>query len=286
VHQVRAVARKGAGDKAAALAEYEKALATPDARNNTDVQARLISSMARELGVDEAIGRLGDKVDTQPSWQLLALQLYQTAERYDEAIRLLEKMEPKREQLAEPLRKQYLRLAGLIYSAAKPMPQPQKALDAYVELLALEPDSLDVLNNLACLLVDTMRPADPNRAFTYSQRAMDVMTARGHIEPLIQDTHGWVMVHIPQRQAQGTNLLADVVARDPAFPDAYYHLGVAYMKQDQPQRAIPQLQRARQLIDQLEQKGATQYAQLKTQVQEALDKAQLLTQEQASSRLN
>jgi cellulose synthase operon protein C len=283
VYQVRAVAHKGNGDKAAALAEYEKALATPDAQKMPEIQARLISSMARELGVDEAIRRMGDKIETQPTWQLLALQLYQAGGRYDEAVRLLEKMEPTHKELPEPQQKQYLRLAGLIYSAAKPMPQPQKALDAYVSLLQMEPDSLDVLNNLACLLIDTMRPADPNRAFTYSQRAIDLMNQRGQIQPLIQDTHGWVMVHIPQRQEQGTNLLADVVARDPDFPDVFYHLGVAYMMQNQPQRAIPQFERAKAMIEQFEQKGTTQYADLKSQVESELTKAQALVRDAQAS---
>ncbi len=274
VHQIRAIAQKGAGDKDAALAEFEKALASKEATELPDVRARIIASMAREIGVNEAVDRMGDKLKSDPGWQLLAIQLYQTAGQYDQAIGLIERMESQESKLNDAQRKQYLRLTGLIYSLAKPTPQAQKSLVAYVKLLDIEPDSVDVLNNLACLLVDTMQPADPFRAYTYSRRAMDVMTQRGQIEPLIQDTHGWVMTHMPDRQAEGINLLTEVVGRDPAFPDAYYHLGMAYLNQDQAARALGPLQRAKRMIEELEQKGVTDYAALKTQVNEALAKAE------------
>ncbi len=271
IYQTRAIAHNGAGDPAAALAEFEKALATPEARQHAEVQAQLIAAMAREIGVRDAIRHMGDKIDTDPAWQLLALQLYQSGDMHDEAIGLLERMDESK--LTEAQLRQYLRHAGMIYSSARPMPRAQQALDAYVKLLEIEPDAMDVLNNLACLLIDTMRPADPNRAFTYSQRAMDLMNQRGQIQPLIQDTHGWVMTHIPQRQVQGMNLLAEVVSRNPSFPEAYYHLGVAYLKQSEPRRAIPHLERARQMIDQMEPDRARQYTQLRSDVEAALAQA-------------
>lgn len=273
-YHARALARKGRGDKTEALAEYERALATDDAVQNPGITAQLIQSLGREIGTDEAIRRMGDRVKTDPTWKLLAVQLYHNASDYPAAIALLEELDAARDSLNPAQKRQFLQLAGVIYSSAKPLPDPDKAHLAYLDLLEMNPNDVQALNNVACLLVDTKRPADPVGAAGYSQRAMDLMIQQGRLEPLIQDTHGWVLTHLPNRMAEGILLLQQVVASNPQFPEAYYHLGDAYLRDKQPQRAIDPLTRAQQMLNDAIAKGQPVDPDLKARVDQALIQAQ------------
>lgn len=273
-HHARARARKGLGEKSEALAEFERALATDDAVQNPGVTAQLIRSLGQEIGAEEAIRQMGDRVTTDPGWKLLAIQLYQSADDYTAAITLLEEMEAAKADLNEAQKRQYLQLAGVVYSSAKPLSDPRKAYDAYLELLEMNRDDIQALNNVACLLVDTMRPADPVTAVGFSQRAMDLMVQQGRLEPLIQDTHGWVLTHLPDRMAQGISLLQQVVASNPPFPEAYFHLGNAYLRDNQPQRALQPLTQAQQMLVTAEQNNQPVDLDLKMKVEQSLSQAQ------------
>src|SRR5690606_39147232 len=113
-YHARALARKGRGDKTEALAEYERALATDDAVQNPGITAQLIQSLGREIGTDEAIRRMGDRVKTDPTWKLLAVQLYHNASDYPAAIALLEELDAARDSLNPAQKRQFLQLAGVI----------------------------------------------------------------------------------------------------------------------------------------------------------------------------
>src|SRR5690606_19721543 len=86
VHHFRALAHKGLGDRAAALAEYERGIARAEARQDQAGVTQLIQSLAREIGADEAIQQMGDRLETDPGWQLLALNLYQQSGQSDAAV--------------------------------------------------------------------------------------------------------------------------------------------------------------------------------------------------------
>src|SRR5690606_25742767 len=98
---------------------------------------------AREIGADEAIQQMGDRLETDPGWQLLALNLYQQSGQSDAAVALLRKVDQAK--LSPTQKQQYLRIAGLIYSSAKPVPMSEEARDAYMQLLELNPEAVDVL---------------------------------------------------------------------------------------------------------------------------------------------
>lgn len=281
VHHARALAHKGMGDRSAALGEFEKAISRAEAEQNGAATAQLIQSLGREIGVTEAIRHIGDRINTDPAWQLLALQLYHASGESAAAVALLEQMD--QTALTDVQRAQYLRMAGLIYSSTRPLPMANEAYDAYIQLLDLNPNAVDVLNNLAYLLVDTMRPARPEQAVTYSQKAMDLLAREGRIEPIIQDTHGWVLTHLPDRLDEGINVLSAIVNRGADFPDVYYHLGEAYLKKESADLALTQLRRAQAVIADAEAQGMQQYDELKLRVEDAIYRAEALARQKAAS---
>ncbi len=48
--------------------------------------------------------------------------------------------------------------AAVMYQIAKPTPMVDKAYAAYKRWIAIQPDNLEALNNLACLLADNYNP--------------------------------------------------------------------------------------------------------------------------------
>src|SRR5690606_22632050 len=105
----------------------------------------------------------------------------------------------------------------------------------------------------------------------------------GRTEPIIQDTHGWVLTHLPDRLDEGINVLSAVVNRGADFPDVYYHLGEAYLKKGSAEFAIPQLRRAQSVIADAESRGVRHYDSLKLQVNDALARAEALARQKAAA---
>src|SRR5690606_34755751 len=136
-----------------------------EARNDQAGIGQLIQSLGREIGADDAIRHMGDRIDTEPAWQLLALHLYHQSNQLDAGLALLNRVDQSK--LTDVQKQQFLRIAGLIYSSVSPVPMAEEARDAYLQLLDLDPDAIDVLNNLAYLLMDTMRPSQPEQAVIY-----------------------------------------------------------------------------------------------------------------------
>ncbi|GEM_PF-2803392 len=281
VYHFRAMAQKGLNDRAAALAEYERGIARAEARNDQAGIGQLIQSLGREIGADDAIRHMGDRIDTEPAWQLLALHLYHQSNQLDAGLALLNRVDQSK--LTDVQKQQFLRIAGLIYSSVSPVPMAEEARDAYLQLLDLDPDAIDVLNNLAYLLMDTMRPSQPEQAVIYSQRAMDLLSRQGRSELAVQDTHGWILTHLPGRLDEGLNILLEVANRGADFPDVYYHLGEAYLRKGSVDNAIPQLERAQQVINDAEARGFQHYGTLKVRVEQALDRARLAARDKAAA---
>jgi hypothetical protein len=98
---------------------------------------------------------------------------------------------------------------------------------------------------------------------------MDLMNSARTKDPFIQDTHGWVLIHIPERRAMGINLLYDVVGSQP-LPDAYYHLGEGFLLDNNPAEALRQLNAAQQL----QEKQPSGDPELSNKIADAIARAQ------------
>ena len=64
-----------------------------------------------------------------------------------------------------------------MYQIAKPTPLVDKAYDAYVQWLKIEPNNLEALNNIACLLADNYNPPRASERMKYANLAVSKMAA-------------------------------------------------------------------------------------------------------------
>src|SRR5687768_11395366 len=129
------------------------------------------------------------------------------------------------EKLQVGVRESALRFGAMLYLVQK---QADKSAKLYERLLTLSPNDVISLNNMACLLAETVQPPRPQDGIKYSQHAYALMQSAGRRDPIIMDTHGWLLTLTGQVD-QGIELLRAAREIRP-IPDVHYHLGEAYLK--------------------------------------------------------
>ncbi|MGB7159457.1 MAG: tetratricopeptide repeat protein [Tepidisphaeraceae bacterium] len=270
-YNVRAVAKRYSNNKDGAMQDFESALAVAGEQRNEQAAQTIISTVAREIGVDEALVRILPRAEQENRWRLVAAQLYQAKGNFERAAEMVERVLADGDKLAPNEREQALRFAGGVYLMYRPEPQAAKAYDAYLKLLDLRSNDLGSLNNMACLLAEAMSPPRLPEALKYSQKAYQLMTESGIREPLIMDTHGW-MLTLNDRPQEGIDVLRQAVSLK-SFPEVHYHLGEAYLKTASPEDAQKQFEMAAEQIRQADEKKQDIDPALRTRVDAALAKA-------------
>lgn len=116
--------------------------------------------------------------------------------------------------------------------------QDKKALETYEKILALQPKSPIVKNNMAVLLIDKF-PSDENL-----RRAQDLTADFANSRnPVLIDTLAWLHYKM-KNYPQAISLLESVLVKDIEAPELRYHLGMAYLKNGSPEKAKTELTRA------------------------------------------
>src|SRR5437870_5197445 len=138
---------------------------------------------------------------------------------------------------------------------------------------------VEALNNLASLIAENPRGADPQKAMQYSKMAYAIMENNTTFYPHIADTHGWILILNGQLE-EGIDILKQATdekygERRPA--EAFYHLGEAYLKKSINEEAITNLERAIQIFDESTKKGVFVDPDLKNKATAALAKAKTKT---------
>src|SRR5205823_659158 len=95
-----------------------------------------------------------------------------------------------------------------------------KARDYYEKLLALRPDFVPALNNLAYLYAERLNQLD--KAFDLAQKAHDVAPA----EATVADTLGWILYRKGDYQ-RALALLEEAGQKMADNPEVQFHLGMA-----------------------------------------------------------
>ena len=279
VRQVRATAKSRLGAKDDALGEWEKAITLADKERDDSAVIMIMQSVAKELGVAQVMPRVLDRAKKETRWVMFAAWLYQSEGDWKNAVGMDDQAVASLDKLSKDEQLRALQVAGGIYLSAQP-PLADKAIAVYGQLLQREPEDLATLNNMACLYVDTISPPQPVKALEYSQRAYDVMRKRGLTEPLVMDTHGWVLANSGKVQ-EGIVLLQEVVQRRP-FLDARYHLAEAFLKGQYADAAVRQLNEANQMMADAVSKKQAIDPQMKSKLEKALARAVAMSKEQSS----
>ncbi len=109
-----------------------------------------------------------------------------------------------------------------------------QAIAAYEKALALQPDNVLTLNNLAWLYHKT----GDSKSLTTAQRLIDL----GKDKPEVLDTVGWIYLH-NGRPEEGLTLLKEAAVRAPHLPAIRLHLAEALIQQGRENEAARELKR-------------------------------------------
>lgn len=116
----------------------------------------------------------------------------------------------------------------------------QEALNNYNKLVTLQPGSAVLKNNLASLLIDRFNTPDNLK------RAESLTTGFAESNnPYFLDTLGWLQYHL-KNYPQAISLFEEAVKKGANFPELHYHLGMAYMSNNMPDKAKSELGKALQ----------------------------------------
>jgi hypothetical protein len=98
-----------------------------------------------------------------------------------------------------------------------------------VHWLKLEPNNLEALNNMACLLADDYSPPRAKEGLDYANQAVQEMSRLGRTEPRLLDTQAWLMI-LNGSPEDGVSTLNTAMTQFDPFPDEYLHLGEGYLR--------------------------------------------------------
>jgi tetratricopeptide (TPR) repeat protein len=174
-------------------------------------EARVMAAEGKWDGVEAELRRtLGLDPNFSEAYDLL-VQSYIATNRLPHAIKELEDLLAKK-----PKNLSALLTLALVYDRMKDYP---KERDAYEKALAINPDSVLALNNLAYLYVEHLNDLD--KAYDLARKAREL---QGN-DATIADTLGWVLYKRGDYQ-QALSILQDSAEKAPGSPEIQFHLGM------------------------------------------------------------
>jgi len=204
----------------------------PDAAGPHFLEAKIYVAHAAQRDWVRAEAALQKAIELDanftPAYELL-VSVYLAENKLPQAISQL-----KTEMEKDPNNPRPLLMAGLVYEHMKDYP---KARDSYEKVLALSPDFVLSLNNLAYLYAERLNRLD--RAYELAQKARALQPA----DAMVADTLGWILYRRGDYQ-QALALLQESASKLPENPEVQFHLGMANYMMGQTEAARTALQRA------------------------------------------
>ena len=159
VYEYRARARLiDSPEKSAAAGELQHALASAALTHDDSATTQIMRDYAKLIGVDAAQKVAADNAPQNSHWQLIAAGLSEQSDDAAGAVRWYEMALKHFDTLSSADQTLLLRRAAGAYQKLSP-PDVARAADMYRRLIAINPNDVKTLNNLACLL------AEPGVAF-------------------------------------------------------------------------------------------------------------------------
>jgi tetratricopeptide (TPR) repeat protein len=214
------------------LVDLQSALVAAVTEDEPQEIDQVAQSIKDEYSTDEAINALVPLAKNNLSAKLSLAHEYQDKGDDTSALATIDEIMVSFDKLSHRDQVNTLNSAAIMYQLAKP-PLVDKAYDAYVHWLKLEPNNLEALNNLACLLADDYSPPRAKEGLEYANHAVDEMSKLGRTEPRLLDTQGWLMI-LNGSPEDGVHTLNTAMTQFDPFPDEYLHLGEGYLRLQMP----------------------------------------------------
>jgi tetratricopeptide (TPR) repeat protein len=212
-----------------ALDDFKKALAAARADDDPPTIDYIARDIGKQFGYDEAIADVLPMSNDYISAKLTLAHMYQAKGQDVAALSTMDDLMVNFSALKARDQLNVLTNAALMYQVAKP-PRADKAYETYKRWLQLDPDNIEALNNMACLLADDFSPPRAQEGLQYINRAIGEMSSLGRTEPRLLDTQAWLMI-LNGSAEDGVNILNNVVIQDlDPIPEEYLHLGEGYLR--------------------------------------------------------
>jgi tetratricopeptide (TPR) repeat protein len=279
-YQARAISKRWQDRKDEALKDFEAAITAANTAKNDDAVREIVGTMGDVIGPDEAILRITKRASEPDGdrWNIMIARLQQTKGDNAAAVKTVEQVLAREEQLPGPDKENLYRFAGTLYLIVN---QPDKSFNCYKKLLALAPDDMTALNNTACLLAEVIQPPRPQEGLEYSKHAYDLMKRGGRRDPLVLDTHGWLLTLSGQVDA-GIDVLRSVNDIK-QIPDAHYHLGEAYLRKQFADEAQRELDMALDLFKRMVQDKQPVDMSLQAKIEGAMARAGMMARQKKTT---
>lgn len=284
LYMIRGQAQKARGQPEKVVsAEFENALTALDRAQDDPGSEVLAQEIAKALGLPAAAALLESRVS--PRWSIQLVRVYATQGKWDQANKLMDnllspavqqKLTDGQKLLAANMAVSTYTMGALRYPemSDKAIRACQLYLDECKRLRLPASERMIALNNLATLVLE--QPTNPNlaQALSYSTQAVDIMTKMGRTIPAIIDTHGWALV-LNGKIDEGIEQFL-LAANQPNAPvDVYYHLGQAYLRKSDPDRAFPPLKKAMDMAKAFKDKGEPLDRSMEERIEKAYKAAEV-----------
>lgn len=207
----------------------------PEATTQADAKAPALWRAMGAAGLEIQVNRLVPAIRRLEPW----LARLEQAEREPDAQAEETAATQDDAELDEAVRWSFYRLLAQAHHRLGA--EPAAAAAAYERMLALRPEHLVTLNDLAYLLADEL--GEPERALPLAERAAAMAPENARV----LDTLGWAQYRAGQIEA-ARRTLERAVALEPV-PEAHLHLGVVYAALEQAGPAREQFEQARELAE-------------------------------------
>jgi tetratricopeptide (TPR) repeat protein len=209
--------------------------------------------MFGEISFDYAVKFLTGRSQENDNIKVFLAQIYTLTRKFDDALVKVKDVFPRRSQLGEKQRMNFLKLCGAVALSVNPADM-QLARQAYEEYLNVSPRDFQVMNNLACLLMMPGSGGSPADAEMWAKKAVDEMVKINRRDALVLDTYGTTLMESGKTDQAILVLREATTIRE--FPDVFVHLGDALLRKGELTAGATELDRAQLLIDNAKRFGA------------------------------
>jgi predicted Zn-dependent protease len=227
-----ALAEKQLGNDQA-LPDIKRALVASEKEDDPVELDSIARSMATDFSYDEAVDSLVPMSKESISAKISLARIYQSHGDDSAALATIDELMASSDKFSHRDKINLYTQAAIMYQLAKPAPLPDKAYNAYQLWLKIDPENMEALNNLACLMADNYPPERGQEGLQYANEAVNQMGRLGRTEPRLLDTQAWLLI-LTGSPDQGIHTLNTIMEGFDPFPDEYLHLGEGYLRTAMP----------------------------------------------------
>lgn len=227
-------------DNPQSLTDFNRALAAAEKEDLPVELDSIAQSIAREFTFDDAVNALTPISKEYVSAKISLARLYQIHGDDASALATVDEVMANFDSLRKQDQVNILSNGALMYQTAKP-PLVDKAYESYMRWVKIEPDNLEALNNLACLLADNYSPPRAAEGLEFANRAIKEMSRLGRTEPRLLDTQAWLLI-LSGSAEEGVDILNKAMSDFDPIPEEYLHLGEGYLRKGSPDPAQAETQ--------------------------------------------